>query len=94
MSYDVSFLWLWLILAALIGGAVGWLTEGPEPQAPWFHGWPRVAVIVFALALVAAATHIFDGRMAVWVETAVLFFAAYVVGALLGGALRRLRRLA
>ncbi len=91
MSYDLSFLSLWLVLAALLGGGVGWVTETPGPQAPWFHGWFKGALIALGVGFVAAAIHLFSGRFAFWVETAVLFFAAYLVGALIGGAARRQR---
>jgi hypothetical protein len=91
MSYDVSFLWIWLALAALLGAAVGWRTEAPEPQAPLFQGRFRAALIVLAAAFVAAFVHLFSGRFAFWLETAVLFAIVYLVGGFVGGALRRTR---
>ena len=91
MSYDVSLLWYWLVLAALVGMAIGWRTEGPEPQAPWFHGWVRNAVILFVLAFVLAMAHAVSGRAAFWVETAVLFSFVYAIGCVVGGGVQRLR---
>ena len=89
MSYDVSFLWGWLALGALTGAAVGWYTESPEPQAPLFQGRFRAALIALAVAFVAAVIHLFSGRTAFWLETAVLFAIVYLVGAFAGGAARR-----
>ena len=91
MTYDISYLFLWLVLAALVGAAVAWRTHDPGPQGPMLEGRARVAAIVWALAVVAVLLHLFSGRLAFWLESAVLFFAAYVVGALIGGAARALR---
>jgi len=89
MSYDVSFLWGWLALAALIGAAFGWYTESPEPQAPLLQGGFRAALIALAVAFVAALIHLFSGRTAFWLESAVLFGVVYLIGCFAGGAARR-----
>ena len=91
MFYDVTFLWLWLALTLIVGAAIGWLTEGEGEPTVWFRGWFRIAVVVFVIALLAAILHLIPGRAGLWVETAVLFAAAYAIGALVGGALNRLR---
>ena len=91
MTYDISFLWIWLALAVALGAAVGWRTNDPGPQGPWAQGWPRTAVIVWVVAVVAVVIHLLGGRMAFWLESATLFALAYVAGALLGGWLRGMR---
>ena len=88
MIYDTSFLWIWLTLAFLLGAIVGWWTEASGAQAPWFFGWFRTAVIAWLAGLVLAWLHWLPGRLGFWLETALLFFALYVLGALLGGLLR------
>ena len=88
MTYDISLLWIWLALALAVGAVVGWRTDEPGPQAPWAQGWPRTALTLWAVGVVAALLHLGSGRAAFWLESATLFFAAYVVGALLGGWLR------
>jgi hypothetical protein len=88
MTYDISFLWIWLALAVLVGAAVGWRTNDPGPQGVWAQGWPRTALTVWAVAVVAVVIHLLAGRLAFWLESATLFSAAYVAGALLGGWLR------
>ncbi len=94
MFYDIAFLWIWLLLTLIVGGAVGWRSEAPEPQGPWFHGWFQIALIVLIVALLASILHILPGRLGFWIETAVLFFVAYLLGCLAGGAFKRLRALA
>lgn len=89
MFYDFSFLWFWLLLAALVGGWIGWRNEAEGPQQPWFEGWFRNALIALGVGFVVAVIGILSGRAAFWLETAVLFFAAYLVGCLAGGAAKR-----
>ena len=91
MIYDVSFLWLWLALAVLLGGFVGWRNEVEGPQAPWFNGWVRYALIALIVGVIVALFGLLPGRAGFWLETAVLFFVAYLIGGLAGGALKRLR---
>jgi Ca2+/Na+ antiporter len=88
MTFDISYLWIWLVLSAIIGGVVAWRSHVPGPQAPVFEGWVRRAAYIWVLAVVAALLHLLSGRVAFWLESAVLFFAAYVLGALIGGAAR------
>jgi hypothetical protein len=91
MFYDVAFVWIWLALALIVGGYVGWRNESEGPQQPWFEGWFRVALILLAIGFVLALLGLVPGRMGFWVETAVLFFAAYLIGCLAGGFARRSR---
>jgi uncharacterized membrane protein len=89
MFYEVSFLWLWLVLALIVGGVVGWRNESDGPQQPWFEGWFRVALILLGVGFVLSILGLVSGRFGFWVETAVLFFAAYLIGCFAGGAARR-----
>ena len=91
MIYDIYYLWVWLVLTALVGGAVGWRHEVAGPQQPWFTGWFRGALIALIVAFLVAIVHLFSGGLAFWVETAVLFFVVYVLGALAGGAVKRVQ---
>ena len=90
MLYDISFLWIWLTLALLLGVIVGWWTEASGAPAPWFFGWFRQALIAWLIGVVVAWLHWLPGRLGLWLETALLFFAFYVLGCLLGGLLRSL----
>jgi hypothetical protein len=91
MFYDLPYLWPWLILTLLLGAAFGWRTEAPGPQAPMFEGWFRWALIALAIAFVLSVFGALPGRFGFWVETAVFFFAAYVVGGFAGGFARQMR---
>jgi hypothetical protein len=91
MFYDISLLWVWLAIVAVIGAAIAWRNEGEGLQGPWFMGWFRVAVIVWGVGVVVALLGLLRGRAGFWRETAVLFFAVYVIGCLAGGAIKRLR---
>jgi hypothetical protein len=91
MFYDVSFLWVWLLFALLIGAAMGWRTEAPEPQAPLFAGGFRIAVIALAVAFVIALLDLLPGRLGFWWESGVLFLIAYLAGCFAGGAAHRAR---
>jgi len=91
MTYDISFLLIWLFLAAVLGAVFAWRTYEPGPQTPVFEGWVRRAAIAWLVALAIVVLHLLSGRLAFWLETAVLFCVAYVVGALIGGAARGLR---
>ncbi|WP_174247522.1 hypothetical protein [Methylocapsa sp. S129] len=85
MIYDFSFLWIWLLLALIVGLVVGWITNARGPQGRWFFGWFRLALIVFVIGLLVAWLHWLPGRLGFWLETALFFFAAYIVGCLIGG---------
>lgn len=75
------------LFVALVGGlAVGWVTsdkedEGPSPLA-------AAAMIAFALMVVAAALKWVPGRPGLWLDTAVLFIGAYLIGCVVGAFLR------
>jgi predicted flap endonuclease-1-like 5' DNA nuclease len=88
MVYDFSFLWVWLIVALIIGGVTGWMTNAKGLWGRRLVGWPLVALIVFVVGLVLAWLHWLSGRFGFGLETALFFFASYVVGCLLGGWLK------
>lgn len=88
MLYDLSMLPIWFAVALALGGLVGWTTFSAGPQQPWFLGWFRIALILFGLGAVLAMGHILAGRAQFWLEIALLAFAAYMLGAVIGGALR------
>ena len=89
MFYDETYLCFWLALALLLGGYIGWRNEAPGPQAPWFTGWVRNSLIALIVGAILSLLGLLPGRMGLWVETAVLFAIAYIVGGLAGGALKR-----
>ncbi|MGO4872108.1 MAG: hypothetical protein ACLPGW_16130 [Roseiarcus sp.] len=88
MLYDFSLLWIWLLAAAAIGGVVGWTTDPKGLRRRWLVGWLGLAPIAFVVGLVVAWLHWLPGRSGFWLETALLFFASYVVGGFAGGLLK------
>lgn len=71
------------LLIALAGGlAVGWITSDKEDEGP--SGLAAAAMVIFALMVVAAALNWVPGRPGLWLDTAVLFGAAYLTGCIAG----------
>jgi predicted flap endonuclease-1-like 5' DNA nuclease len=71
------------LAAALIGGlVVGWVTSDKEDRGP--SGWAAFAVTALALMVVASALKWLPGRPGLWLDTAILFSAAYLLGCLVG----------
>lgn len=76
-----------LLLVALVGGlAVGWVTSDKEDEGP--SALAAAAMIAFALMVVAAALKWVPGRPGLWLDTAVLFIGAYLIGCVVGAFLR------
>jgi predicted flap endonuclease-1-like 5' DNA nuclease len=71
------------LAAALIGGiAVGWVTSDKEDEGP--SGWAALAITAFALMVVASALKWLPGRPGLWLDTAILFSGAYLLGCVIG----------
>ncbi|AMJ59498.1 hypothetical protein [Bosea sp. PAMC 26642] len=73
---------VWFLLAAFAMGVVmGWLAR-PGPARRWSRA---LTVLALIWAVVAASTwsQTVNGKVALWLETGLLFVAAYVVGWLL-----------
>lgn len=87
MTFLAEYLWGWLVGAALIGLAMGWVslvhrgTGVPRKALPW------LAIAIALLAGVAAA-HIVPGRFGYWLDLALVMLALYVFGCAVGAWLR------
>ena len=90
MYYDISALAVWEIAAVVLGAVVGWFTHTAGPQAGWFVGWVRIALILFVIGVSLAWLGWPMQRAGFWLEAALLMFAGYILGCLIGGALRKL----
>ena len=93
MTYLISNLWGWMVVAAVLGFIVGWLTCRPSDDghaANWFGGWLPWAFAAAFIGLVAAMLAWLPGRGGFWLETALLLFASYIVGCCLGGWVRQM----
>jgi outer membrane protein OmpA-like peptidoglycan-associated protein len=82
MSYLISHYWGWLAVAAALGflGAKSAHSDDHSCQPAWFY----VALTVLALGGIADFMHVLNGRPALWLETAALSFAAFVIGGQVG----------
>ena len=89
MLYDIAFLGPWLIAAAAYGLLVGAFALTPDSTLVQAPGG-RSAFAAFAIALLVEFAHVLPGRWNYWLETAILLFAAYAVGCLLGQLARSL----
>jgi membrane protease YdiL (CAAX protease family) len=89
MIYLAMFNWGWLLAAALVGLAMGWIAVVHRGR-----GWSMVTlrkVAVFVAALILASVfHLAPGRAGYWLDLGLVMFAVYIVGCALGSWLRSL----
>jgi len=80
MSYLFEQYWGWMLLAGILGLLVGWIVSETERHARWVAGWLHGALWIFAVGVVIAVLKLLPGRAGLWLESALLLFAAYLVG--------------
>ena len=90
MTYLVSFYSVYLVLAFAIGVVTGFLTWAAESRGRWFGGWFGFSILLFVAGVVVALFKLLPGRAGLYLELALLFYAAYIVGCWLGSVLRGL----
>ncbi len=89
MVFLIEKFWAPLLIAAILGICIGWITcdkNGSSRSARWI----AVAAAAFVGAAIAALQLGLPGRPALWLETGLMTVAAYVVGCCLGCATRAL----
>jgi hypothetical protein len=80
---------LWFLLAAFgLGLAMGWISHDGGKARFWNGGWSLVAALWIAGAALSWF-QLLNGATATWVETALLFTAAYWLGCACAGLLRK-----
>ena len=100
MSYFVTFHWMWLVGAAVIGLGMGWIAivqrgTGLSKRAMQI----AAAVLVLAIALSAMhllpdwlgywlATHLLPGRFGYWLDLGLAMLSVYFVSCAIGSWLR------
>jgi predicted flap endonuclease-1-like 5' DNA nuclease len=77
----------WLMLVLVLGLFVGYLTCSTDRPRSW--GWLPVALVAALGALLLTATRVVNGVPALWIETALIFLAVYLLGCLLGCIIRQ-----
>jgi len=87
MAYLTTFYWGWLVGAALLGLAMGWISvvqHGDGIPRKW-----RWAIAALLAALIAVAlTRVVPGRFGYWLDLGLVMFALYLIGCTVGAWLR------
>jgi hypothetical protein len=87
MSYFVTFHWIWLAGAAVIGLAMGWIAivqrgTGLSKRAM------QIAAVVLVLLIAVSVAHLLPGRFGYWLDLGLAMLAVYFVGCAAGSWLR------
>jgi predicted flap endonuclease-1-like 5' DNA nuclease len=88
MFYLIEFHWIWLLLALVLGLAVGWLTFARGKSART-GGWLTIVAAAFVIGLIVALLKWLPGRPGYWLDLALLMVTTYAIGCCLGAWLRR-----
>lgn len=83
MVYLVQTFAVPLIATLVLGLVFGWVAAVKEDRGR--SAWAALAMTVFALMVVASALKWLPGRPGLWLDTFVLFSAAYLIGCIVGG---------
>jgi predicted flap endonuclease-1-like 5' DNA nuclease len=86
MLYLISVFWFWLLLALILGLAVGWFTFARSGKGNWGGIIPWA--LVFGTGAVVAGFRLLPKTIGYWFDLAVLMLAAYLVGCLLSALFR------
>src|SRR5271154_1828046 len=89
MSYLIAFHWGWLLCALVIGGLVGWMTW-LRLRDRWMDAAVWIVAAIFVCGLIGAVLKLLHGRAGYWLDLALLMIGTYIIGCLLGWALRAL----
>ncbi|MBB3609800.1 hypothetical protein [Rhizobium sp. BK602] len=87
MTYLFSTYWLWMLLALVLGGIVGFVTFLRSRSGWWPDAWPgwfKLLGLLFLIGLVVAIFKWLPGLAGHYLETALLFVGSYIVGCFLG----------
>ncbi|SCB29057.1 hypothetical protein [Rhizobium hainanense] len=94
MTYLLSTYWLWMLLALVLGGIVGFTSFLRSASGWWPQSWPgwfKLLCVLFVIGLVVAVLQWLPGLTGHYLETALLFVGSYIVGCFLGSWLASLR---
>jgi predicted flap endonuclease-1-like 5' DNA nuclease len=78
------------VLAFAIGVVTGFLTWTRDARGHWFGGWFGFSILLFVAGVLVALFKLLPGRAGLYLELALLFYAAYVAGCWLGSLIRGL----
>ena len=87
MAYVAQYFWGWLLVALLLGFAMGWISvvqRGDGVTGAWGRAlWALVGVLA-ALAI----GRIVPGRAGYWIDLGLIMFGLYLAGCVAGSCLR------
>jgi hypothetical protein len=87
MSYFVTYHWIWLAGAAVIGLAMGWIAI-VQRGTGLSKRTMQIAAAVLVLAVALSAAHLLPGRFGYWLDLGLAMLAVYFVGCAVGSWLR------
>ena len=87
MAYLVMFDWSWLLIAALLGFAMGWIAVVHRGQGVSKQTMRWLAALVAALVAAALARAI-PGRPGYWLDLGLVMLAVYLLACAAGSWLR------
>lgn len=87
MMYLATFSWGWLLGAALLGLAMGWVAVVHRGKGLSRAALQRSGVILMVL-IVVSLSRILPGRPGYWLDLGLLMLAAYLAGCFAGSWLR------
>lgn len=88
MTYLISTYWPWMLIALVLGVAVGFMTF--RRSASW-PGWLKLLCLLFIIGLVVAVLKWLPGLAGQYLEAALLLAGSYIVGYFAGSWLASLR---
>jgi hypothetical protein len=87
MIYLVAFYWGWLLVAFLLGFAMGWIAVVHRGRRV-SRQIARWSAVLVAVLVAIAFTRIVPGRAGYWLDLGLLMFALYLAGCAVGSWLR------
>lgn len=81
MAFLIDRFWLPLLLSGLIGIMIGWATCGrAKAGGSWKSSWLPLGILAAIAGVFAAVQMVLPGRYGLWLEVALMMFAAYLAG--------------
>jgi predicted flap endonuclease-1-like 5' DNA nuclease len=87
MVYLLQFHLIWMLVALVLGLAIGWLTWA-RTSDHWFGGWVLPAVVTFGVGMLVSVLKLLPGRWGYGLDLALLMVTVYIIGCCVGGWLK------
>jgi hypothetical protein len=87
MSYFVTYHWMWLAGAALIGLGMGWIAMVQRGTGLSMLSM-QIAAAILVLAIALSISRVLPGRYGYWLDLGLVMLVAYFVGCAIGSWLR------